>query len=340
MRVLIDILHPAHVHVFRHFRTAMLDAGHDVLVTARDKEVVVDLLEAYDIDHHVLSTQASGSAALARELVGRTARLVRLARRFRPDVLTGIMGPSIAPAGRLLRVPSVVFYDTELATVTNRWVYPLATAVVTPDSYAGHVRGNHITHPSYHELAYLHPDQFQPDPARLAAFGLERPYSLLRFVSWEASHDVGETGLSLADKLAVVEHLAAHGTVAVSSEGPLPRELEPYRLQGPAHDIHHVLGLASVVVGESGTMSSEAAVLGTPAVMFAPRGAGVFDDQEAYGILTRIRSYSTADALDAVDAAITDRSAVEAGHRRMLEDKVALTPWMVDFFEREAWRSR
>ena len=34
--------------------------------------------------------------------------------------MTGIMGPSIAIAGKLLRTPRVVFYDTEIATSTNR----------------------------------------------------------------------------------------------------------------------------------------------------------------------------------------------------------------------------
>lgn len=337
MRVLIDVLHPAHVHVFRHFRSQLLDAGHEVLVTARDKEVVVELLEADGIEHHVLSVQRSGSAALASELVSRTTKLVRLARRFRPDVLTGIMGPSIAPAGRILRVPSVVFYDTELATVTNRWVYPMASAVCTPDSYAGPVRGNHVTHPSYHELAYLHPDVFEPDPGRLVDFGITPPFSLLRFVSWEASHDVGERGLALDQKLALVERMRDVGQVVVSSEGPLPPELEPLRLRGPASEIHHVLAAASLLVGESGTMSSEAAVLGTPAVLFAPRGAGVFDDQERYGLLHRIRSYSVADALETIDRTLGDPQALVDGRRRMLEEKIPLTPWMLDFFLHRRW---
>ena len=120
MRILIDILHPAHVHFFRPFREDMLAAGHDVLVTSRRKDVTIELLDAFDIPHRVLSSQRRGRAGLARELLSRTARLVRAARRFRPDVMTGIMGPSIAIAGKLLRTPRVVFYDTGIATSTNR----------------------------------------------------------------------------------------------------------------------------------------------------------------------------------------------------------------------------
>ena len=286
MKILIDILHPAHVHFFRPFRQEIIDRGHEILVTAREKDVTIELLEAYAIPHTVLSQQRTGRAGLAYELATRTARLIRIARRFRPDVMTGVMGPSIALAGKMLRIPRVVFYDTEIATSTNRWVYPMSSAVCTPDSYAGDVRGNHVTYPSYQEMAYLHPNQFEPDLGKLETFGLTPPYSLLRFVSWEASHDVGATGLTLGDKLRLVNALRVQGEVAVSSEGALPEELEPYRLTGPVADVHHVLAGADLFVGESGTMSTEAAVLGTPAIFVADRSAGVFDDNERrYGLL-------------------------------------------------------
>ena len=92
-----------------------------------------------------------------------------------------------------------------------------------------------------------------------------------------------------------------------------------------------------MVIGESGTMSSEAAVLGTPAVMFAPRGAGVFDDQERYGLLRRIRSYSVADALEAIDTVLADPDRLLEGRTRMLGDKISLTPWMTDFLLQRGW---
>ena len=87
------------------------------------------------------------------EMTQRTAALLKVMQRFRPDVMTGIMGPSIALAGALRRVPAVVFYDTEIAKRTNWFVYPLATSVVTPDCYQGKVRGTHVTYAGDHELA-------------------------------------------------------------------------------------------------------------------------------------------------------------------------------------------
>jgi uncharacterized protein len=49
VRILIDILHPAHVHFFRNIRGEMVDRGHEVLITARDKDRSVELLERYDL---------------------------------------------------------------------------------------------------------------------------------------------------------------------------------------------------------------------------------------------------------------------------------------------------
>ncbi|MDH3605936.1 MAG: DUF354 domain-containing protein [Acidimicrobiia bacterium] len=336
MRILIDILHPAHVHFFRNFRADMLERGHDVLVTARQKDVAVDLLEEYSIPHQVLSSQRTGTIGLAGELIARTARVVAAARRFKADVLTGIMGPAIAPAGKLLRVPAIVFYDTEFATRTNRFVYPLATAVCTPDCYEGKVHGTHVTYPGYHELAYLHPNRFTPDRSRLVAFGLEpgQPYSVVRFVSWEASHDSGEVALTAAQKRRVVDELSARGPVVVSSEGPLPDDLADRALTGPVTDVHHLLAFADVVVGESATMSSEAAVLGTPAVFIATTGRGYTGDQERrYGL---VRSFTPPEFDRAVDTA-TSMAVLsqEDRHKRraqLLHDKIDVTAWMVDFF--------
>ena len=144
MRILVDLLHPAHVHVFRNLITTMRDRGDEVLITARDKDVTIELLAEYDLDHVVISSQSTGTAGLAGEWALRSARLSRIARTFKPDVMTGIMGVSIAPVGKLIRTPSVVFYDTEFATTTNRVIYPLSTAIVTPDCYSSPVNGNHI----------------------------------------------------------------------------------------------------------------------------------------------------------------------------------------------------
>jgi hypothetical protein len=339
MRVLIDILHPAHVHFFRNFYAEMESRGHEVCITARDKDRSVELLRAYDLPYQQISQQKSGGAGLMLEMAQRTPRLMKIMRSFRPDVMTGIMGPSIALAGtvRLRRVPAVVFYDTEFAVQTNRIVYPLAYSVCTPDCYQGTVPGRHPTYAGYHELAYLHPNRFQPDPAVLAEFGVSpgESYSIVRFVSWQAVHDRREQGLTAKQKRHLVEVLQRRGRVLISSEGQLTPDLADLAVSGPVEKIHHLIAHARLVVGESATMSSEAAVLGVPAVFIATTGRGYTDDQEKrYGLVRHFTEDQYDMALSAIEEILAEPAATwQAARQRMLDEKIDVTAWMTDYFE-------
>jgi predicted glycosyltransferase len=332
--------------MFRNVIHELRTRGHEIVITLRDKDVARDLLDQYGLSYEILSRKKTG-VALAAEFVQRGRELWRVAERFRPHFLAGVMGPSIATVGRLRRLLGrdrariAVFYGTEIAKLTNSFVYPLADYVITPDCYRGAVRGHHVTYPGYHELSYLHPRRFQPDPEVVRQSGIDpmSPYYVVRFVSYEASHDVGVNPLAIGKKIAVVEALASHGRVIVSSEGPLPAELEPHRLKIAASRIHHVLAFARLLVGESATMASEAAVLGVPAVYISPFGRGFTDDLERYGL---VRNFTEArfqdDWLSAVKAMASDPSLsanAKEAHARMLRDKLDVTEWMLDFFERQ-----
>jgi predicted glycosyltransferase len=214
----------------------------------------------------------------------------------------------------------------------------LAHSVVTPDCYQGRVRGTHRRYAGYHELAYLHPDRFQPDPQRLRGFGIDpgERYSIVRFVSWEASHDRHEQGLTVAKKLELVERMGRHGRVLISSEKPVAPELAEFEVKGPVEDIHHLLAYAQMIVGESATMSSEAAVLGVPAVMIATTGRGYTDDEERrYGLVRYFKEDQYERALAMVEEIVADspRELGALARERLLHDKIDVTQWMVDYFE-------
>ncbi len=343
MRVLIDILHPAHVHFFRNFHSEMQARGHDVCITARDKDRSVELLRAFGLPYQQISRQMNG-AGLAVEMAQRTPRLMKAMRSFRPDVLTGIMGPSIAVAGALKRVPAVVFYDTEFAVQTNRIVYPLAHSVCTPDCYQGKVNGRHVRYAGYHELAYLHPNRFRPDAAVLAGFGVspDEPYSIIRFVSWQAVHDRRERGLSAKQKRHLVEVLQRRGRVLISSEAPLTADLADLAVRGRVDQIHHLIAHARLVVGESATMSSEAAVLGVPAVFIATTGRGYTDDEERrYGLVRHFTEDQYDLALSAIEEILAKPAEVwRAARERLLGEKIDVTAWMIDYFETSFARTR
>ena len=189
----------------------------------------------------------------------------------------------------------------------------------------------------YHELAYLHPNRFQPDEGALAEFGVSpgEEYSIVRFVSWQAVHDRQEKGLTAKQKRHLVEVLQRRGRVLISSEAPLSADLADLAVTGPVEKIHHLLANAKLVVGESATMSSEAAVLGVPAVFIATTGRGYTDDEERRYQLVRHLTEDQYDmALSTIDDILAEPEETwRSARRRLLEEKIDVTAWMVDYFE-------
>ena len=294
MRILVDIIHPAHVHFFRHPLKLLRQRGHEVLITSRGKDCAVDLLEELALEHRRLSTQSGkGMIALARELVVRDRALYRLTRSFRPDVMAGIGGVFIAHVGAMTGIPSVVFYDTENATLQNAITYPFASCVVVPECYRAWVpKKRHIRYRGYHELSYLHPKYFTPDRELALANGLdpERDTFLLRLVSWRASHDIGERSWSAELLDTVVGWLSQRGRVLISAESELPDRHRSLRYRGRVTELHHVMAFCRVLIGESATMASESAVLGVPAIYAAETGRGYTDEQERrYGNVRNVK---------------------------------------------------
>ena len=56
MNILVDIGHPGHVHLFRIPIQNWSEHGHNVVVSIRERDIVGQLLKAYDIPYHVAST--------------------------------------------------------------------------------------------------------------------------------------------------------------------------------------------------------------------------------------------------------------------------------------------
>jgi predicted glycosyltransferase len=345
MRILVDIVHPADVHFFKYAIREWENRGHRVLITARDKDIALHLLRAYGFEFKCISSQGRGLWGMASELVTRDLRLFRIARIFRPDVLTGFTGISIAHVGKLLGKPSIVFYDTEFARLSNALTYPLATLVCTPDCYNGQIGKKHLRFPGYKDLAYLHPHRFTPNPmiVREAGIDPESRFFIIRFVSWEAAHDLRERGLSYANKIKFTEELAKYGRVFISSEGALPKELFSYRSSIGIDKMHHLMAFASLYIGESATMASECAVLGVPAIFIATTQRGYTTEQEKkYGLVFNFSDNEQEQAFDKMKELLAKHNLNKEWLRRrerMLSEKVDVTAWMVEFIERMHYRS-
>jgi uncharacterized protein len=343
MRFLIDVGHPAHAHLFRHVFFGLAARGHECRVVARDKDVTLRLLGAWGIPYAVLAPLGRTLASRAVELVRREARFLSLARAFRPHLITGT-SVHAARVARLVGARSAVLNEDDAGVVPLfRWVaYPLATAIVTPDGLLreGHGR-RHLTYPSYHELFYLHPNRFAPDPGVRRELGIAEgePYALVRLSALEAHHDVGARGIS-ADLLRGVLRAAAARRIRVfvSGEKPLASEWEPLRIPIPPERMHDALAFAEFCVGDSQTMTAEAAVLGTPAFRLSSFVGRLtyLEELQARGLAFAFGPGQEDALLAALEALLAreDRHAEMTARRgRLLAEKIDPLPWFLEAAE-------
>ncbi|HVL10649.1 MAG TPA: DUF354 domain-containing protein [Burkholderiaceae bacterium] len=324
-RILVDVCHPAHAHFFRVPIRLWTEQGHHVSVTSRNKDVAIEILDSLGIPHRSLGEAAGTPLGLAVELVRRNLLLTQHIRRTKADIAVALGGTFAAQSAFVSRIPSVVFYDTEMASMQNRITYPLATRVVVPNCYDGWTpHGKTIRYPGYHELSYLDPRWFAPDRAIALQAGLDehRPTYLVRLVSWTANHDIGDRGLSPALMEAAIERLSTHGKVIVSSEAALPAHLQPFLYRGPALHMHHLMAFCRGYFGESATMASECAVLGVPAVYMANSRRGYTDEQQSkYGLVRNVHSLDAGSLQDSLTWLLDKRlEACGEARDRMLQD--------------------
>lgn len=297
MRVLVDLTHPADVHLFRNLVRALEERGHDVHVTARDKDVTLELLSKHGIRAEIVSREGAGLAGKAVELIRRDWKLVGVARRFRPDVMISRGGISIGHVGAVLRIPTVVVDDTEHAKLQLALTVPFVTRICTGTGYTRDWGRRQVRFRGFPMLAYLSPEYFRVDPRALLQAGVdpEADNIVIRLVSWDAAHDMGLRGASVAEVESAVSRLSRYGRVLISSERELPESLRQYRNPVPIDHIHSLLSVARLYLGEGGTMAAEAAGLGCPSVYCNPLECGYISSLEQdYGLIHTVRGLSKA----------------------------------------------
>ena len=267
MRILIDIGHPAHVHLFKHFAWDMQSRGHNVFFTCRDKEFEIYLLEKYGFQYKSFGKKYTSTIGKLWGMVEFGLKELFVCLKFKPHILLSHGSMYAAHAAFLLGKPHISLEDT-FNFEQIRFYKPFTKHILTADYEHPLIGSEVINYAGYHELSYLHPNRFTPDKLVLNELGVNEGerYVIIRFVSWNASHDIGHKGISYENKLRAIEEFSKYARVFISSESKLPTELEQYRIIIAPHRMHDAMAFASLVWGESFTMPAEASVLGIPSI--------------------------------------------------------------------------
>ena len=167
------------------------------------------------------------------------------------------------------------------------------------------------------------------------------PYFVMRFNAFKAHHDVGVVGLTIENKRRMVQLLSQHGKVFITTERNIDEEFMPYQLRVPQDKVHSLLYYATMFVGDSQTMTSEAAVLGTPSIRcntFVGRIHYLEEEEHRYDLTYGFRPENSEAMFSRVNELLamgTGALKAEWGKRRevLLKEKIDYTGFLTYFVE-------
>ncbi len=352
MNILIDIAHPAHVHLLRNFYAEMTQREHKVIVTVKDIPAARQLLDLYHIPYIFLGKKSDRLAGKAIEQLRYNWKVWRIARREHIDIGIG-SSITLAHVSRVCRMKSIILDDDDDAVepLFAKYAHPFADVILSPEGTPRKSKKT-IYYPSYHELAYLHPNRFVPDASVLDDAGIRytkidgivsevEPYFVLRFNAFKAHHDVGVVGLTIENKRRLVDYLSRHGRVFITTERNIDEEFLPYQLRVSPEKAHSLMYYATMLVGDSQTMTSEAAVLGTPAIRcntFVGRIHCLEEEEHQYNLTYGFRPEQSEEMFRKIEELLSLGTVPlhkewSVRRERLLADKADYTAFLVWFTE-------
>ncbi len=338
--LIIDIGHPANVHLFKYLYWELRTKGWGVLFTAIDKEVTIELLKVYDISYILIGKNHKGLIRKLAHLVVTVRNFYQAVNQHKPSIIISRGSIHASAVAKVKGINHIVLSDTESAGLLNRLTYPMIDVILTSDVFTKTLGKKQIRYPGYHELAYLHPRYFNPDPKVFNEMniGEGEKFAIIRFVSWDAHHDIGHKGITRENKTKLVAELSKLLKVFVTSELEIPNSLQKYKLNLKPEKLHYALFFAHLTVSEGATIASESAILGTPSIYINDAQFGSTEDQASFGLLYPF-TCSKSDQKKAIGKAIEIAQKNTIKHEyllkrdNMMKLKINVTDFLVWFLE-------
>ena len=344
MNILIDIGHPGHVHLLHGVAEEMIARGHKVFYSVRDIPVAKRLMEHYRMSPWVdLGGKKDSLTGKAQTVLHQDIQLLKFVQRNHINIglSSGIV---LSHVSKLTSMKAYVFDDDDDAAepLIVKYGHPLSDVVFTPDCIRRKTK-HAVYYAGTHELAYLHPKRFSPNPVVLQHAGIQEGerFFIMRFVALKGHHDVGQQGLTMDQKKALVALLKTHGRVIITSERTIEPEFEQYRLPVPPEEIHSLMAYSAMFLGDSQTMTSEAAILGVPALKcntFAGRLSVPNMLENKYGLCYAYQPQQFDEMYHHIEQLLAKdpeelRNEWHAKQQRMIDDMIDPTDFFVNYIE-------
>lgn len=320
MKIIIDVCHPAHINFFKNALSILkLDYGVDCELTILPRPSVVSIIqkEYEGMPFSSIGKYKSSLVGKAFCLIKRTKLLIQYLRSTNFDLVSSVGSYGMAQAAYFLRKPSVIFYDDIEYKLQVESFKFFATRIVFPSQCP--VMGKKIVkYRGFKELAYLHPNYFNPNEEVLVEYGLKpSKYVFLREVS---SSSLNYSNLIQGQLANVCHYLRDMGLEVVLS---LENKALKNRFEGqciilkePVSDIHSLLHFASLTISSGDSMARESCLVGTPSIYTGGRIMSINEELEDKSCLFRIEANKTEQILEKI------RYIIENNVKKKTEKKI------------------
>ena len=338
MKIAFFVSTPGQAHFFKNIIRTLEEKGHEVKTLARNYGETLYLLKTFNISHFVFADTSRSKYGRMFLLPYHIFSAYRYLRKLDIDLIVGTGLYSEYPS-LLLRKPNILFMDAVSTQTELYLIKGFTNALLSPSNFTTEIGKRHLRIDSFKELSYLHPRYFQPDKKIFDLLGISEKdhYAVVRFNAFDAIHDVGIRGFSPEERRKLIHELRQHGRIFISSEASVSEDLDEYVLRIPKEKIHDVLYYAKMLIADTGTMVTEAALLGTPAILYHPKAKRIGNFIELEQKYDLIYGFDHPEGLTEKAVSLFTQGDLkkewEGKRERVINEKIDMTRFMVWFIE-------
>ena len=137
MRILAYMGHPAHFHLLKNAILNLQKKGHETLVLIQTKDILERLLKGAGIEYQnvLVERRKDHPVSIALSLLSKDWHMIKLAKKFKPDLLVGT-SVEITHVGKFIGRPSVVVNEDDWDYIPRfaNMGYPFASTILLPDN--------------------------------------------------------------------------------------------------------------------------------------------------------------------------------------------------------------
>jgi len=273
MKFLFYLVHPAKFQFHKEQIKALRYKGHSVDIIINSKDVLEDLLIEENWEFTNLFPEGrkiKGVHVYIAALISIFKTIFRLCKYTKGKKYDLFVGDLLTILGRMKRVPSLYPTDDVIRQVPEQSIFLFTcNHIIAPSiTELGYFNKKKINYDGYKALSYLHPNVFTPSIELIDKKYWNKRMFIIRCTGFKATHDIGRNGIDNIVLQKIVDLLKDRGEIIISSERVLPDHLKQYQFQGRKNDIFHYMAFTDIFIGDSVSMSTEAALLGTPVVEY------------------------------------------------------------------------